>query len=62
MSRQEELKFAFGELALAHYLANDSLHKAFLTTKAISTLVEEFKANEKAIGIIQSEIKKLENN
>ncbi len=62
LARQEEIKYEFGELALAHYLATDTLHKSFLTTKAISSLVEEFMANEKEVEIMQSEIKKLENN
>lgn len=57
---QENLKLKFGELTLAHYLENDSLHKSFLTTKGINDLVEEFKANEKRIKEIGKEIKKFE--
>ncbi len=62
LNRQEEIKYEFGVLTLAYYLTNDSLHKSFLTTKAVNNLVEEFKANEKEVEIMQSEIKKLENN
>lgn len=62
LARQEEIKYEFGKLALSHYLTTDTLHKSFLTTKAISNLVEEFKANGMEVEIMQSEIKKLENN
>ncbi len=58
--RQEELKFIFGELTLAHYLANDSLHKTFLTTKAVKDVVDEFKKNEKQLIEIAKEIKRFD--
>lgn len=60
MERQEELKFIFGELTLEHYLANDSLHKPFLTSKAVSNVVEEYKENEKRVNDIIKAIGKLE--
>jgi hypothetical protein len=58
--RQEELKLTFGELTLDHYLKNDSLHKSFLTTKAISKVVEEFIENEKQLKEITLELEKFE--
>lgn len=60
LERQEELKFSFGEKTLAHYLTNDSLHKAYLTTKAVNDIVIEFKENEKRLKEIASEIKKFD--
>ena len=62
LGRQKELKFAFGELTLTHYLTNDSLHKTFLLTKAVSQIVDEFKENEKRINEIAEELEKLENH
>lgn len=59
-ARQDELKSKFGELTLAHYLKNDSLHKSFLTTTTVNSIVDEYKANEKRIKEIINEIKKLE--
>jgi uncharacterized membrane protein YgaE (UPF0421/DUF939 family) len=57
--RQAVLTNAFGALSLQHYLKNDSLHKSFLTTKAVSTLVDEFKANEKNLNTIEKKLNKL---
>lgn len=58
---QEELTYLFGKLTLEHYLKNDSLHKSFLTTKAVSEIVDSFKANEKKLKSIRKELKTLEN-
>lgn len=60
--RISELKFEFGQLTLAHYLKNDSLHKAFLTTKPVENIVNEYKKNEKRLKAISKAIKKLEKN
>ena len=61
-NRQKEIISEFGEQTLKHYLMNDSLHKSFLTTKAISTLVEEYKTNESKSEVLTEEIKKLEKH
>ncbi|WP_372754815.1 hypothetical protein [Mariniflexile sp.] len=58
---QETLTFKFGELTLAHYLKNDSLHKTFLNTKAIDNLVLEYKANQKLLLKVEKQLIKLEN-
>jgi hypothetical protein len=60
--RKKELELKFGELTLAHYLTNDSLHKSFLSTKTIRQIVDEYEENEKHIKEISIELKKLENN
>ncbi|WP_445736444.1 hypothetical protein [Mariniflexile sp.] len=57
---QSELTSKFGKLTLEHYLKNDSLHKTFLNTKAVETLVLEYKANEKQIKNVEKALKKLE--
>ena len=58
-ARQKEIEYEFGSLTLAHYLANESLHKSYLTTKAVDTLVQEFSENGKAIVALDKKIKKL---
>jgi hypothetical protein len=59
-ARQKELKLKFGELTLTHYLTNDSLHKSFLSTKAIRQIVDEYLENEKHLKEISVELKKIE--
>jgi tRNA U54 and U55 pseudouridine synthase Pus10 len=60
--KQEDLKYMFGKLTLEHYLKNDSLHKSFLTTKAVGDIVENFKANQKRLKAIAKELKTLEEH
>jgi hypothetical protein len=60
--RQQTLKFSFGEVTLAHYLKNDSLHKTFLTTNAVSEIVDEYNSNQKRLKAIDKEIKKIEKH
>ncbi len=62
LEQQQQLKLSFGDISLNHYLINDSLHKSFLTTKAVKVLVEKYKSNEKRIVAIHKEIKKIENH
>ena len=62
LDRQDVLNFEFGKVTLEHYLKNDSLHKAFLTTKVVSSLVEEYQANEKRLKVVAKAIKKLEKS
>lgn len=60
--RQVELTNSFGAITLEHYLKNGSLHKPFLTSKAVEEIVEEYKSNEKEIKSIKRKIKQLENH
>lgn len=57
--RQKEIIVQFGAITLDHYLVNESLHKAFLTKKAISSLVDEFKSNSKDLKSLEKKISKL---
>ncbi len=57
---QANLTSKFGEITLQHYLKNESLHRTFLNTKAVSNLVLEYKANEKLLISVEKELKKLE--
>lgn len=59
--RQKEITFEFGEKSLAHYIKTDTLHKPFLNTTEVASLVEEFKANQKNIVSIEKKLKKLNN-
>jgi hypothetical protein len=58
-SRQKEIHAKFGKIALTHYAKNDSLHKAFLTTKTVDDLVNEFKTNVKDLNSITKKLKKI---
>lgn len=58
-SRQKEIEAKFGALALNHYITNESLHKAYLTTKAIDSLIEEYRENIKIMIVLDKKIKKL---
>lgn len=57
--RQHELTLLFGEKTLNQYLTKDSVQKAFLTTKSMQELVEEFKGNKKNLVAIEKKLKKL---
>lgn len=57
--RQVSISNEFGKLTLAHYLKNDSLHKAFLNQKGIESLVEEHKANQKELNAIAKKLKNI---
>lgn len=58
-NRQEKISNEFGKITLAHYLKNDSLHKAFLNQKGIESLVTAYKANEKELVAIDKKLKKI---
>ncbi len=60
-SRQVQLMNEFGAITIEHYVNSDSLHKAFLTTKAVSTIVEEYKENKSKIVLIEKKLKKISN-
>jgi hypothetical protein len=57
---QANLTLKFGDITLQHYLKNESLHRAFLNTKAVTNLVLKYKANEKQLLNVEKELKKLE--
>ena len=59
IKRQKEIFGEFGEKSLSHYVKNESLHKAFLNTKSISELVDEFKGNQKNLNSISKKLKQL---
>ncbi len=58
-NRQKEIVAKFGEETLRHYIKNESLHKAFLTTKIVDDLVNEHKLNNKNLIAIERKIKKI---
>ena len=60
-TRQIEISNEFGALTLEHYVEIGTLHKAFLSKKAIEDLVNEYKFNNKDIISITKKIKKLNN-
>lgn len=59
LERQEELTYLFGEKTLNQYLTKDSVQKAFLTTKVMQEIVEEYKGNNKNLNAIERKLKKL---
>ncbi|SDZ94405.1 hypothetical protein SAMN05443667_101381 [Flavobacterium gillisiae] len=61
IERQKEITVDFGGKSLAHYIKTDTLHKPFLNTAEIATLVEEYKGNQKNLISIEKKIKKLNN-
>lgn len=60
-ARQVEISNEFGAITLEHYAEIGTLHKAFLSKKAIEDLVNEYKFNQKDIISITKKIKKLNN-
>lgn len=60
-SRQVQLMNEFGAITIEHYVNSDSLHKAFLTTKVVNTIVEEYKENKSKIVLIEKKLKKISN-
>lgn len=59
--RQQEIIFNFGEKTLKHYIKTDTVHKPFLTTIQINSLVDEYKGNVKNLVSIEKKLKKLIN-
>lgn len=57
-SRQSKLINEFGAITLPHYVKNETLHKAFLTTKIVEDVVNEFKSNTKDINAVVKKLKK----
>ncbi|NJM80112.1 MAG: hypothetical protein HC854_11795 [Flavobacterium sp.] len=58
-SKQENITKQFGTITLQHYITTGTLHKAFLTTTKIETLVEEHKTNAKNIKVLEKKLKTL---
>ena len=58
---QTKLVASFGALTLQQYLKTESLRKSFMDKKAVSDIVEAYKANQKHLASIEMAIHKLEN-
>ncbi|WP_366186833.1 hypothetical protein [Flavobacterium ovatum] len=61
LERQKAVIFEFGEKSLTHYIKTDTLHKPFLNTSEVSTLIEEYRGNLKNLISIEKKLKKLNN-
>lgn len=60
--RQAKIKHEFGIIAFDHYVENGTLHKPFLTSAPIQSLVDEYTANSTRLAEITKELKTLEHD